>query len=102
MLRKEVDPQNDVTISAASLSRGETVTIGPSGGVIEELPLVDTSQYRYVFIADDIFGNRVYSNTAYFQMLYTYEELLANPVPDGECAAEIVGIDWDSSWGPVG
>lgn len=102
VLRKEVDLQNDVTISNASLSRGETVTIGPSGGVIEELSLVDTSQYRYVFIADDIFGNRIYSNTAYFQMLYTYEELLENPVPDGKCAGEIVGIDWDSSWGPVG
>ena len=102
VLQKRVDPETDVTISDAPLSEGDTVIIGENGGEIRELPLTDDGYYRYVFIADDIFGNRFYSNTANFEMKYTFDELLQTPLPDGECAAEITDIDWDSYWGAVG
>ncbi len=102
ILQKRIDPERDRTIEDAPLSEGETLTIGKDGGRIEELPLSDKNYYRYVFVAEDIFGNRFYSNTAYFNMLYTYDELLKDPLPDGKCAAEIIDIAWDSYWGPVG
>lgn len=102
VLQKKIDPMADVTVAAAPLSEGETVTIGEDGGEISALPLEDSSQYRYIFIADDIFGNRFYSDTASFQLRYTYEELLNDPLPEGVCAGEIVDIQWDSFWGSVG
>ncbi len=101
VLRKAVDPASDRTIEEAALSEGETVVIGGDGGKVAELPL-GGEYYRYVFIVTDIFGNRFYSDTAGLEMKYTYDELLADPLPDGEYAAEVMGIEWDSYWGAVG
>ncbi len=101
VLRKSIDPAQDRTIEDAELSDGETVVIGKDGGEIGELPLKGV-YFSYVFIATDIFGNRFYSNTARLEMKYTYDELLANPLPDGEYAADIVAIEWNSFWGAVG
>ncbi len=98
ILRKEIDPEHDCAMSEIPLSEGETVTIGENGGVIDERPLSEQNQYRYVFIADDIFGNRFYSDTASLEMLYTYDELIKNPLPDGECAARITEIVYRNYW----
>ncbi len=101
VLRKSIDPATDRTIEDAELSDGETIVIGKDGGSISEMPLKEY-YYSYVFVVTDIFGNRFYSNTASLEMKYTFEELLENPLPDGEYAADIVGIEWNSFWGAVG
>ena len=48
---------------------------------------------QYVFVANDIFGNSLYSDTATFEMTKSYDELLENPLPDGEYAAEVINIE---------
>ncbi|MBR0120964.1 MAG: hypothetical protein IJM10_04165 [Clostridia bacterium] len=58
---------------------------------ITEVPL-DGSEYQYVFVATDIFGNIYYSDMATMKMKYTYEELLKNPLPDRTPAADITSI----------
>ena len=59
---------------------------------ITEMPL-DGSEYKYVFVATDIFGNIYYSDMATMKMKYTYEELLKNPLPDRTPAADITSIE---------
>lgn len=101
VLRRQINPESLIPIEEAELTEGETVTIGSAGGEIAERPLNKT-HYRYVFLVTDIFGNTFYSDTATMEMKYSYEELLATPLPDGAYAADIVDIYWDESWGPVG
>lgn len=100
-LRKSIDPTEDRTIEDAELSDGDTIVIGQDGGNISEMPLKEY-YYRYVFVVTDIFGNRFYSDTASMEMKYTFEELLEDPLPDGEYAADITDIEWNSFWGAVG
>ncbi len=59
---------------------------------ITEAPLTG-STYYYVFVATDIFGNTYYSDMATMKMKYTYDELLKNPLPDGEYAAKVTAIE---------
>ena len=59
---------------------------------ITEVPLTG-SIYYYVFVATDIFGNTYYSDMATMKMKYTYDELLKNPLPDGEYAAKVTAIE---------
>ena len=73
------------------LIEGETVTIGADGGEIKELPL-SGSEFEYMFLVTDIFGNRFYSNKAVLRMKYSFEELLDHPLPDGEPAADVLEI----------
>ncbi len=101
LLCKKINPESIIPIEETELSEGETVIIGSDGGEIKELPLKDKN-YRYVFIVTDIFGNRYYSDTANMEMKYTYDELLENPLPDGEYAADITDIYYDETWGAVG
>ncbi len=79
---------------SSSFAEGETITIGSDGGSIAELPLSEKN-YQYVFKITDIFGNTFYSSTAIFQMKYTYDELLDNPLADGQYAAEVIVISED-------
>ncbi len=69
----------------------EEIIIGEDGGKISEIPLKERV-YQYAFIATDIFGNTFVSDMATFEMKYTYEELLENPLPDGEYAAKVTEI----------
>lgn len=62
------------------------------GGKITEVPL-DGKTYQYVFIVTDIFGNNYYSDMATFEMAYTYESLLENPLPEGTYAADVTKIE---------
>ena len=71
---------------------GEEFVIEKDGGEITELPL-DGKTYQYVFVATDIFGNTFYSDMATFEMTKSYEELSANPLPDGEYAAKVTKIE---------
>lgn len=98
---KRLEPESTKTFDDTELSEGETIIIGSDGGKIAELPLKSPSYY-YVFVVNDIFGNRFYSKTADMKMKYTYEELLENPLPDGEYAAEIEEIFEYLRWGAVG
>lgn len=59
---------------------------------ITEVPLTG-STYYYVFVATDIFGNTYYSDMATFEMKYTYEYLLENPLPEGTYAADVINIE---------
>ncbi|MBQ6558081.1 MAG: hypothetical protein IJL81_01780, partial [Clostridia bacterium] len=70
----------------------EEFTIGENGGKISALPL-DGKTYRYVFVATDIFGNTFTSDMATFEMTKNYEELLKDPLPDGEFAAKVTAIE---------
>lgn len=63
-------------------------TIGKDGGKISEIPLGGQS-YQYVFVASDLFGNTITSDTATFEMTKSYKELLKKPLPDGEYAAKV-------------
>ena len=58
---------------------------------ITEMPL-DGDEYRYYFVATDRFGKQIASKQATFRMKMSYDELLANPLPDGTYAAEVVDI----------
>lgn len=84
----------DVSNYSSSFAEGKTITIGSDGGSITEQPLAEKN-YQYVFKITDIFGNTFYSSTAIFQMKYTYDELLSNPLADGQYAAEITVISED-------
>lgn len=59
---------------------------------VTEKPL-DGTEYQYVFLATDIFGNVYYSDMATMKMKYTYNELLKNPLPDRTPAADITNIE---------
>lgn len=59
---------------------------------VTEMPL-DGTEYQYVFMATDIFGNVYYSDMATMKMKYTYDELLKNPLPDRTPAAYITNIE---------
>ena len=48
--------------------------------------------YQYVFVASDLFGNTITSDTATFEMTKSYEELLKNPLPDETFAAKVSKI----------
>lgn len=78
----------------SSLTEGDTITIGKEGATISEIPL-SQKQYQYVYAVTDIFGNVFYSSTAIFEMQYSYDELLKNPLPDGEYAAKVSVITTD-------
>lgn len=82
-----------VDINNASIERieGDTVTVGEDGVTISEIPL-SKQYYWYIFCVTDIFGNLFMSSSAIFEMQYSYDELLNNPLPDGEYAAKIVAI----------
>ena len=71
---------------------GEEFVIEKDGGEITELPL-DGKTYQYVFVATDIFGSTFTSDMATFEMTKSYDELLANPLPDGEYAAKVTKIE---------
>ena len=58
---------------------------------ITELPL-DGDEYQYYFVATDRFGKQIASKQAIFKMKISYEELLANPLPDGTYAADVTNI----------
>lgn len=58
---------------------------------ISIVPLPNT-EYYYVFVATDIFGEKYYSDLATLTMNYTYEELLNNPLQDGSYAATVTDI----------
>ena len=58
---------------------------------ISIVPLPNT-EYYYVFVATDIFGNKYYSDLATLTTNYTYEELLNNPLQDGSYAATVTDI----------
>ncbi|SDB57026.1 hypothetical protein SAMN02910317_02967 [Ruminococcaceae bacterium FB2012] len=70
---------------------GEEFVLGDKGEEITELPL-DGKIYQYYFVVTDIFGNQFASDTATFEMTKTYEELLNDPLPDGEYAAKVTNI----------
>lgn len=72
----------------SSLTESDTITIAENGATISEMPL-SQKRYQYVYAVTDIFGNVFYSSTAVFEMQYSYDELLKNPLPDGEYAAKI-------------
>ena len=55
------------------------------------LPLAEKT-YQYVFVVTDIFGNTFFSDMATFEMKYTYEYLLENPLSDGTYAADVTDI----------
>lgn len=74
-----------------AFTEGDTITIGESGATISEIPL-SQKYYEYVYVVTDIFGNAFYSRTATFEMQYSYDELLQNPLHDGEYAAKIIEI----------
>lgn len=78
----------------SSLTDGDTITIGEEGATISEIPL-SQKHYQYVYAVTDIFDNVFYSSTAVFEMQYSYDELLKNPLPDGEYAANISVITTD-------
>ena len=78
----------------AALTQGQTVTIGSDGGVISETALKQP-YYQYVFVVTDIYGNKYYSDTAVFEMLYTADELEKNPLEDGEYAARVYAVSGD-------
>lgn len=59
---------------------------------VTEMPL-DGTEYQYVFMATDIFGNVYYSDMATMKMKYTYDELLKNPLPDRTPAADVINIE---------
>jgi len=59
---------------------------------VTEMPL-DGTEYQYVFMATDIFGNVYYSDMATMKMKYTYDELLKDPLPDRTPAADITNIE---------
>lgn len=50
----------------------------------------------------DVLGDRDEGAAKDYGGRHTFEELLENPLPDGEYAADIVGIEWNSFWGAVG
>lgn len=76
----------------------ELVPKGEDGYKISEEPLGESGApkenraYIYQFVVTDIFGNEHYSDAAVFFMNYSYDELKANPMPDGESAGYIYGI----------
>ena len=70
----------------------EEFTIGEDGGRITEVPLSGKT-YQYYYVATDIFGNQFLSDTATFEMTVSYEELLKNPLPDGEYAAKVTNVE---------
>lgn len=70
---------------------GDTITVGENGLTISEVPL-SKQYYLYFYCVRDIFDNAFFSSTAVFEMQYSYNELLENPLPDGEYAAKIVTI----------
>lgn len=78
----------------SSLTEGDTITVGENGATISEMPL-SQNYYQYVYAVTDIFGNVFYSSTAVFEIKYSYDELLKNPLPDGEYAAKISIITAD-------
>ncbi len=90
ILSRQIDASDYMT----ALTRGETITIGADGGVVSEIPL-SQKNYQYVYAVTDIFGQVYYSSTAIFEMQYTYEELLQNPMPDGTYAATVSVISAD-------
>lgn len=85
---------SDLTIDGEKTieNYSEEFTIGKNGGEITELPL-DGQIYQYVFVATDIFGNTFTSDVATFKMTKSYDELLKNPLSDGEYAAKVVKIE---------
>ena len=56
------------------------------------LPLAEQT-YQYVFVVKDIFGNTFFSDMATFEMKYTYEYLLDNPLPDDTYAADVTKVE---------
>lgn len=72
----------------SSLTESAEITVGENGAAISEMPL-SQNYYQYVYAVTDIFGNVFYSSTAVFEMQYSYDELLKNPLPDGKYAAKI-------------
>jgi hypothetical protein len=60
--------------------------------IIYEVPL-DGKTYRYAFVVEDFFGNTYKSDVATFEMTKTYEELLENPLTNGNYAAVVTGIE---------
>ncbi len=87
---------NEINVGdiSSSLQAGQTVTITKENCVVEELPLSE-QYYQYVYKITDIFGSVFYSSTALFKMQYTYDELLENPLQDGEFAGVITTIASD-------
>lgn len=81
---------------STSFAEGNTIIIGESGAIISEIPL-SQKYYEYVYVVTDIFGNMFYSSTATFEMQYSYDELLQNPLSDGEYAAKIIEIRNDNA-----
>ena len=67
------------------------VPVGTNGYEVYEDPL-ENNVYVYQFVVTDIFGVEHYSNAAIMQMNKTYDELKANPLPDGVYAADVFGI----------
>lgn len=76
---------------SVSIEKGDSVIIGENGGVISENPLRD-AYYQYAYVVTDLFGNRYYSKPAVLEMEYTYDQLLENPLPDGEYAAKVIAL----------
>ncbi len=77
-----------------ALIQGQSITIGSDGGIISEA-FLKQPYYQYVFVVTDIYGNKYYSDTAVFEMLYTAEELEKNPLEDGEYAAKVFAVSQD-------
>ena len=71
---------------------GEEFVVEDTDFTITELPL-DEKTYQYYFVVTDIFGNQFASDTATFEMTKTYDELINDPLPDGEYAAKVTKID---------
>lgn len=90
VLSRQIDQGDYLT----SLRKKETFIIGEDDGVISEVPL-SQQYYQYVYAVTDIFGNVFYSHTAMFEMQFTYDELISNPLSDGEYAAKIDVISDD-------
>lgn len=87
--------QVDMSNPSVELSTdGNTITVGENGVTISEIPL-SQQRYWYVYAVIDIFDNMFLSSIAIFEMQYSYEELLENPLPDGEYAAKVVTIIGD-------
>ena len=59
---------------------------------LEELPL-DGKEYQYYFVVTDIFGDQFTSKLATFEMTKSYEELLKDPLPDGEYAGKVINVE---------
>lgn len=87
----QVDMSN---LSVELSTDGNTITVGENGVTISEIPL-SQQRYWYVYAVIDIFDNMFLSSIAIFEMQYSYEELLENPLPDGEYAAKVVTIIGD-------